>query len=55
LASSKACLQPSSDDLQTEGFEVYREFVEVETGKGADTMDPRPQLKAKARGIPGQS
>ena len=31
---------------QTEGFEVYREFVEVETGKGADAIDRRPQLKA---------
>src|SRR6202048_1621527 len=30
----------------TEGFEVVREFVEVETGKGADAMDRRPQLKA---------
>jgi len=30
---------------QTEGFEVYREFVEVETGKGADAIDRRPQLK----------
>jgi len=30
----------------TEGFEVAREFVEVETGKGADAMDRRPQLKA---------
>ena len=31
---------------QTEGFEVYREFVEVESGKGADAMHHRPQLKA---------
>src|SRR5215831_19744686 len=31
---------------QTEGFEVAREFVEVETGKGADALDRRPQLKA---------
>ena len=31
---------------QTEGFKVYREFVEVETGKGADAIDRRPQLKA---------
>src|SRR5580700_10670370 len=29
-----------------EGFEVVREFVEVETGKGADALDRRPQLKA---------
>src|SRR5260370_35650845 len=31
---------------QAEGFEVVREFVEDETGKGADAMDRRPQLKA---------
>src|ERR1700675_167394 len=31
---------------KAEGFEVAREFVEVETGKGADAMDRRPQLKA---------
>jgi DNA invertase Pin-like site-specific DNA recombinase len=31
---------------ETEGFEVVREFVEVETGKGADALDRRPQLKA---------
>jgi DNA invertase Pin-like site-specific DNA recombinase len=31
---------------QAEGFEVVREFVEVETGKGADAMERRPQLKA---------
>jgi DNA invertase Pin-like site-specific DNA recombinase len=29
-----------------EGFEVVREFVEVETGKGSDALDRRPQLKA---------
>jgi DNA invertase Pin-like site-specific DNA recombinase len=31
---------------QAEGFEVAREFVEVETGKGTDALDRRPQLKA---------
>jgi len=31
---------------QAEGFEVVREFIEVETGKGTDAMDRRPQLKA---------
>jgi DNA invertase Pin-like site-specific DNA recombinase len=31
---------------QAEGIEVLGEFVEVETGKGADAMDRRPQLKA---------
>ncbi len=29
-----------------EGFDVVREFVEVETGKGSDALDRRPQLKA---------
>jgi DNA invertase Pin-like site-specific DNA recombinase len=31
---------------RTEGFTTAREFVEVETGKGADALDRRPQLKA---------
>jgi DNA invertase Pin-like site-specific DNA recombinase len=31
---------------QTEGIELLGEFVEVETGKGADALDHRPQLKA---------
>src|ERR1700692_3985999 len=35
-----------SQFVQAEGFEVTREFVEVETGKGSDAMDRRPQLKA---------
>lgn len=30
----------------TEGFEIVREFVEIETGKGADALDRRPQLAA---------
>jgi DNA invertase Pin-like site-specific DNA recombinase len=30
----------------SEGLTVVREFVEVETGKGADALDRRPQLKA---------
>src|SRR3984893_4368803 len=32
--------------VQAEGFTVSREFVEVETGKGSDALDRRPQLKA---------
>jgi DNA invertase Pin-like site-specific DNA recombinase len=32
--------------VATEGFTVAREFVEVETGKGSDALDRRPQLKA---------
>jgi DNA invertase Pin-like site-specific DNA recombinase len=30
----------------SEGFELVRVFVEVETGKGADALDRRPQLSA---------
>jgi hypothetical protein len=30
---------------QAEGFEVSREFIEVETGKGADALDRRPQSR----------
>jgi DNA invertase Pin-like site-specific DNA recombinase len=29
-----------------EGFSIHTMFVEVETGKGADALDRRPQLKA---------
>jgi DNA invertase Pin-like site-specific DNA recombinase len=29
-----------------EGFEIVRDFVEVETGKGADALERRPQLAA---------
>src|SRR5882762_11244314 len=29
-----------------EGIEVLGEYVEVETGKGSDALDRRPQLKA---------
>jgi len=32
--------------VETEGCEVVAEFVEVETGKGADALDRRPQLAA---------
>jgi len=38
-----------------EGFEIVGEFVEVETGKGSDALDRRPQLAAalgKARALP---
>ena len=31
---------------EDEGFEIAAEFVEVETGKGADALDRRPQLAA---------
>jgi hypothetical protein len=31
---------------RAEGIELIGEFVEVETAKGADALDRRPQLKA---------
>lgn len=31
---------------EAEGFELVREFVEVETGKGSDALERRPQLTA---------
>jgi DNA invertase Pin-like site-specific DNA recombinase len=43
IEAQRAALQHFA---QAEGFDVAREFVEVETGKGADAMDRRPQLKA---------
>ncbi len=35
---------------EAEGFEVAAEFTEVETGKGADALDRRPQLAAALAG-----
>jgi len=32
--------------VAAEGFEIAREFIEIETGKGADALDRRPQLTA---------
>ena len=39
-----------------EGFEIIAEFTEIETGKGNDALDRRPELKAalkaaKKRGV----
>jgi DNA invertase Pin-like site-specific DNA recombinase len=31
---------------KSENFEIVREFVELETGKGSDALDRRPELKA---------
>ena len=31
---------------RAEGFDIAREYVEIETGKGSDAIDRRPQLKA---------
>ena len=38
-----------------EGLKVLAEFTEVETGKGADALDRRPQLKAAMRAAKKQS
>jgi DNA invertase Pin-like site-specific DNA recombinase len=38
--------QTLSHFAHAEGFALAREFVEVETGKGSDALDRRPQLKA---------
>src|SRR5260370_1973490 len=31
---------------KAEGFEIIAEFTEIETGKGSDALDRRPELKA---------
>ena len=31
---------------EAEGFEIVAEYTEIETGKGADALDRRPELKA---------
>ena len=43
IEAQRAALQHFA---KAEGFEVAREFVEVETGQGADALARRPQLKA---------
>jgi len=43
LEAQKAALARFAE---AEGFEIAAEFVEVETGKGADALDRRPQLAA---------
>ena len=30
---------------EAEGFEILAEFTEVETGKGSDALERRPQLR----------
>jgi hypothetical protein len=36
----------SRSSLKLKAFEIVAEFVEVETGKGSDALDRRPQLSA---------
>jgi DNA invertase Pin-like site-specific DNA recombinase len=40
------CILAIARFAAAEGFEVAAEFVEIETGKGADAIDRRPQLAA---------
>jgi DNA invertase Pin-like site-specific DNA recombinase len=37
---------PADGFAAAEGYEIVRELVEVETGKGADALDRRPELSA---------
>src|SRR3954454_25336699 len=34
---------------EAEGFEIVAEFTEVETGKGSDAVERRPQLRARLK------
>src|SRR3982750_3840066 len=43
LEAQQAAIQRFCD---AEGFEIVREHIEVETGKGADALDRRPELAA---------
>src|SRR5215831_12423402 len=43
LEAQKAAVEAFA---QAEGYELAQEFVEVETGKGADALERRPQLAA---------
>jgi DNA invertase Pin-like site-specific DNA recombinase len=43
LEAQRAAVQAFA---KTEGFEIEAEFTEVETGKGSDALDRRPELKA---------
>jgi DNA invertase Pin-like site-specific DNA recombinase len=37
---------------KAEGLELVREFAEVETRKGSDALDRRPQFKAALAAVP---
>jgi DNA invertase Pin-like site-specific DNA recombinase len=36
---------------EAEGYDLIQTFKEVETGKGADALDRRPQLTAAMNGV----
>ncbi len=40
---------------ETEGLEIIKEFVEVETGKGANALQKRPQLAAAIKAASGKN
>jgi DNA invertase Pin-like site-specific DNA recombinase len=46
LEAQQEAIQRFAD---SEGFEIAEEFVEVETGKGSDALDRRPQLSVGLR------
>lgn len=43
LAAQQAAI---TDFVETEGFDLIQTFTEIETGKGADALERRPQLAA---------
>src|ERR1700751_4279353 len=45
-AAQSTATRPRRADERVEGFELGRMFIKVETGKGADALDRRPQLAA---------
>ena len=42
----KRSKKPSPPSLPPRGLTIEHQFVEIETGKGADALDKRPQLAA---------
>ena len=44
LRGAEACRQALCCFAEAEGFDLIAELVELETGKGADALDRRPQL-----------
>ncbi|SDB57447.1 recombinase family protein [Bauldia litoralis] len=46
MASQEAQRAAVTRFAETEGYELVAEFVEAQTGKGADALDRRPQLAA---------
>jgi DNA invertase Pin-like site-specific DNA recombinase len=46
LDAQRAAVQRFAD---SEAFTIAQEFIEIETGKGADALDKRPQLAAALR------